>query len=95
MIHANGNQVRMAGDADMIVSELCNAAYYITQALAGNKAKGVTELDVVGTLSGRLVDAILQAAQELQEAENKENEVKNDATETEQQTGKEADASED
>ena len=95
MIHANGNQVRMAGDADMIVNELCNAAYYITQALAGNKAKGVTELDVVGTLSGRLVDAILQAAQELQEAENKENEVKNDATESEQQTGKEADASED
>lgn len=95
MIHANGNQVRMAGDADMIVNELCNAAYYITQALAGNKAKGVTELDVVGTLSGRLVDAILQAAQDLQEAENKENEVKNDATETEQQTGKEADASED
>lgn len=83
MIHANGNQVRMAGDADMIVNELCNAAYYITQALAGNKAKGVTELDVVGTLSGRLVDAILQAAQELQEAENKENEVKNDAAETE------------
>lgn len=95
MVHANGNQVRMAGDADMIVNELCNAAYYITQALAGNKAKGVTELDVVGALSGRLVDAILQAAQELQEAENKENEVKNDATETEQQTGKEADASED
>lgn len=95
MVHANGNQVRMAGDADMIVNELCNAAYYITQALAGNKAKGVTELDVVGTLSGRLVDAILQAAQDLQEAENKENEVKNDATETEQQTGKEANASED
>lgn len=95
MIHANGNQVRMAGDADMIVNELCNAAYYITQALAGNKAKGVTELDVVGTLSGRLVDAILQAAQELQEAENKENEVKNDANKNEQQKREEADASED
>lgn len=95
MIHANGNQVRMAGDADTIVNELCNSAYYITQALAGNKAEGVTELDVVGTLSGRLVDAILQAARELQEVENKTEEVKNDATETEQQTGKEADASED
>lgn len=95
MIHANGNQVRMAGDADMVVNELCNAAYYITQALAGNKAKGVTELDVVGTLSGRLVDAILQAAQELQEAENKENEVKNDASKNEQQKREEADASED
>lgn len=95
MIHANGNQVRMAGDADMIVNELCNAAYYITQALAGNKARGLTELDVVGTLSGRLVDAILQAAQELQETENKENEVKNDANENEQQKREEADASED
>lgn len=84
MIHANGNQVRMAGDADTIVNELCNSAYYITQALARNKADGVTELDVVGTLSGRLVDAILQAAQEMQETENKENEVKNDANENEQ-----------
>ena len=94
MIHANGNQVRMAGDADMIVNELCNAAYYVTQALAGNKARGVTDLDVVGTLSGRLVDAILQAAQELQETENKENEVKNDANKNGQQKREETDQSE-